>query len=151
MGRRDLLTSAAMTKDELVAAIKQILPLTRAQKWDEAFTQYQALVGREDFLELKPDDQRKVLEMMILQPAKQLPNKLSAIVLDAHRAALPALIELVSNHNEPADYELLGLAHQRLGNEEAASNIYKAGLQLERARNAASDLCGRLMNRMSAL
>jgi hypothetical protein len=140
-----------MTKDELVAAIKQILPLTREQRWDEAFTKYHALVARPDFLELRPEDQRKVLEMMILQPAKQLPNKLSAIILEAHRAAMPALNELVGNHNEPADYELLGLAHQRLGNEDAASNIYKAGLKIERERNAASDLCGRLMNRMSAL
>jgi hypothetical protein len=140
-----------MTKDELVAAIKTILPLTREQKWDEAYTKYGELVSRPDFIELKADDQRKVLEMMILQPAKQLPNKLSKVIMDAHRAALPALTELVSNYSEPADHELLGLAHQRLGNEEAASNIYKAGLALERARNAASDLCGRLMNRMAAL
>lgn len=140
-----------MTKEELVAAVKEILPLTRQLKWDEAFEKYKALVGRPDFLELRPEDQRKVLEMMILQPAKQLPNKLSPIIVDAHRTALPALTELVSNYSEPADHELLGLVHQRLGNEEAASNIYKAGLALERARNAASDLCGRLMNRMSAL
>lgn len=148
----NVLTSPSMmTKDELVAAIKQILPLTREQRWDEAFTKYKAVVARPDFIELRPEDQRKVLEMMVLQPAKQLPNKLSEVILDAHRAALPALTELVSNHGEPADHELLGLVHQRLGNEEAASNIYKAGLAIERQRNAASDLCGRLMNRMSAL
>lgn len=140
-----------MTKDELVAAIKTILPLTRAQKWDEAFGKYRELVSRPDFIELKPEDQRKVLEMMVLQPAKQIPNKPSEIIIDAHRAALPALTELVSNYGEPADHELLGLVHQRLGNEEAASNIYKAGLAIERQRNAASDLCGRLMNRMAAL
>lgn len=147
----DVLTSPAMTKEELVATIKEILPLTRQMKWDEAFAKYRDLVSRPDFLELKPEDQRKVLEMMVLQPAKQLPNKLSEVILDAHRAALPALTELVSNYSEPADHELLGLAHQRLGNEEAASNIYKAGLALERQKNAASDLCGRLMNRMAAL
>lgn len=140
-----------MTKDELVAAMKTIVALTREQKWDEAYGAYGKLVGRPDFIELKPDDQRKVLELMVLQNSKQLPNKLSPVILDAHRAALPALTELVSNYGEPADHELLGLAHQRLGNEEAASNIYKAGLAIERQRNAASDLCGRLMNRMAAL
>jgi hypothetical protein len=151
VGRRYVLISEPMTKDELIAAVKEILPLTRAHKWDEAYTLYLALVSRPDFAELKADDQRKVLEMMILQNVKALPNKPSQVILDAHRAALPALTELVSVHGEPADHELLGLVHQRLGNEEAASNIYKAGLTIERQRNAASDLCGRLMNRMAAL
>ncbi|MGZ3423868.1 MAG: hypothetical protein ACXWUG_21860 [Polyangiales bacterium] len=140
-----------MTKDELVAAMKLIMPLTREQKWEEAYTQYHALVSRPDFLELDPKDQRKVLELMILQNAKQLPKKSPQIILDAHRAALPALTELVSVHGEPADHELLGMVHEKLGNEQAAANIYKAGLATERQRNAASDLCGRLMNRMSAL
>ncbi|MBI2388769.1 MAG: hypothetical protein HYV09_04050 [Deltaproteobacteria bacterium] len=140
-----------MQKEELVTAMKRIVALTREQKWDEAYARYHELVARPDFTELKAEDQRKVLEMMVLQNTKQLPNKLSQIILDAHRAALPALTELVSVHGEPSDHELLGLAHQRLGNEEAASNIYKAGLAIERQRNAASDLCGRLMNRMAAL
>lgn len=146
-----MLDLGAMTKDELVASMKQIMTKTREGKWDEVYTAYQALVARPDFLELRPDDQRKVLELMILQNAKQLPSKPGPIVLEAHRAALPALTELVSVHGEPSDHELLGMVHEKLGNEQAASNIYKAGLAIERQRNAASDLCGRLMNRMAAL
>ncbi len=140
-----------MTKDELVATMKAIMTKTREGKWDEVYGAYHALVARPDFLELRPEDQRKVLELMILQNAKLLPSKPSAVVLEAHRAALPALTELVSVHGEPADHELLGMVHEKLGNEQAASNIYKAGLAIERQRNAASDLCGRLMNRMAAL
>lgn len=140
-----------MQKEELVAAMKRIVALTREQKWDDAYAAYHQLVGNPGFAQLRPEDQRKVLEMMVLQNTKQLPSKLSQIILDAHRAALPVLTELVSVYGEPSDHELLGLAHQRLGNEMAASNIYKAGLKIERERNAASDLCGRLMNRMAAL
>jgi len=140
-----------MQKEDLVAAMKRIVALTREQKWDEAYTAYHQLVANPGFAQLRPEDQRKVLEMMVLQNTKQLPNKLSQIILDAHRAALGTLTELVSLYGEPSDHELLGLAHQRLGNEMAASNIYKAGLTIERQRNAASDLCGRLMNRMAAL
>lgn len=140
-----------MQKEDLVAAMKRIVAQTREQKWDEAYAGYHQLVSNPGFGQLRPEDQRKVLEMMVLQNTKQLPNKLSQIILDAHRAALPSLTELVSIYGEPADHELLGLAHQRLGNEDAASNIYKAGLAIERQRNAASDLCGRLMNRMAAL
>lgn len=140
-----------MQKEELVAAMKRIMALTRTQQWDEAYAAYHELVANPGFSQLRPEDQRKVLEMMVLQNTKQLPNKLSAIILDAHRAALPTLTELVSLYGEPSDHELLGLAHQRLGNELAASNIYKAALVIERQRNAASDLCGRLMNRMAAL
>jgi hypothetical protein len=140
-----------MTKDELVAAMKRIMPLTRAQKWDEVYAAYHALVAHPGFVALRAEDQRKVLDMMVLSNAKSLPSKLSAVVLDAHRATLGILTDLVSTHAEPSDHELLGLVHERLGNEQAASNIYKAGLVLERQRNAASDLCGRLMNRMAAL
>jgi hypothetical protein len=140
-----------MTKDELVAAMKRIVSLTREQAWDAAYQGYADLVGRADFLQLRVEDQRKVLEMMILSNAKSLPTRSTEPILAAHRAALPALTELVSVHGEPADHELLGMAHQRLGNDEAASNIYKAGLAIERQRNAASDLCGRLMNRVSSI
>jgi hypothetical protein len=57
----------------------------------------------------------------------------------------------VANHNEPADYELLGVCHVVLGNEESASNIFKAALAIERERDAASPLCGSLMKRVSML
>ena len=58
----------------------------------------------------------------------------------------------VSRDGEPSDHELLGVCHLRLGNDLAASNIFKAGLKIERERgNSATDLCGRLMNRVSAI
>jgi hypothetical protein len=72
-------------------------------------------------------------------------------MIDAHRAALPALTELVSVHQDPADHEMLGICHVLLGNEASASVIFRAGLALERDRNPGSDLCGELMKRISMI
>jgi hypothetical protein len=46
---------------------------------------------------------------------------------------------------------MLGACHAALGNEQSAAAIFREGLRLERERNAASDLCGSLMTRLSAL
>jgi hypothetical protein len=72
-------------------------------------------------------------------------------LIDAHRAAIPALTELVSQHKEPEDYEMLGICHLTTGDEKTAATMFQEGLTLERARNAGSDLCGRLMTRVSSL
>jgi len=137
-----------MTKEELVAAVKDIVAKTRAQDLDGAYQGYSALFLREGFTTLAAPDQRQALKLVIMakRSGKQ-PDSLT----DAHRAALTALSELVSAHNEPEDYELLGLCHLMLGNDQAASNIFREALSLERARNPQSDLCGRLMTRISAI
>ena len=58
---------------------------------------------------------------------------------------------MVSTHNEPADFELLGMCHVVVGNEAGAAAVFRAGLTIERERNAQSDLCGALMKRVSML
>ena len=57
----------------------------------------------------------------------------------------------MSRFEEPADYEMLGICHLLLEHTEAASNMFRQGLNLERARNPASDLCGRLMSRVASI
>jgi hypothetical protein len=52
---------------------------------------------------------------------------------------------------EPADHEMLGICHVILGHEEAASQIFRAGLNIERTRSPGSDLCGELMKRISLI
>ena len=71
--------------------------------------------------------------------------------IEAHRAAIAPLTELVSAHGEPGDHEMLGICHLAVGNEESASAIFKAGLAIERERSPQSDLCGTLMKRVSML
>jgi hypothetical protein len=137
-----------MTKDDLVSAVKAIISQARGGDVEGSYRSYKELFLRPGFTSLRPEDQRQALKLLVL--AKRT-GAASADLKEAHRAALGALTELVSNLNEPEDYEMLGMCHLLVGNEQAASNIFKAGLQIERERNAQSDLCGRLMTRLSSI
>jgi hypothetical protein len=137
-----------MTKDELVAEVKRIIGVARTGDVEGTYPGYAALFLQPDFVVQRPEDQRQVLKLLVL--AKRSGPK-SAALLDAIRAALAPLTELVSRHNEPEDYEMLGVCHVLLGNEKSASAIFQEGLTLERQRSAQSDLCGRLMTRLSAI
>jgi hypothetical protein len=137
-----------MSKEALVSAVKAIVAQQRAGDVEGSYEGYAKLYSSPEFAANKPEDQRQALKLLILakrygQPSEKL--------IEAHRAAIPALTELVSTLNEPEDYELLGLCHQMIGNEEAASNMFRHGLTLERARNPQSDLCGRLMSRVASI
>src|SRR5262249_20907626 len=101
------------------------------------------------FLTLRPEDQRQALRLMV--HAKVQVRAPTPAMIEAHRAALMPLTELVSVHGEPSDHELLGTAHALLGNTQSADRIYRAGLAIERERNPSSDLCGELMKKISLL
>ena len=137
-----------MTKEALKDALKQIMALARDGDADGSFDGYRELFGKELFAAQKPEDQRQVLKLLVLAKRTGQP---SAALVEAHRAAIGPLTELVSTMNEPDDYEMLGVCHLMIGNEEAASNMFRRGLVLERERNPQSDLCGRLMTRVSQL
>jgi len=139
---------AAMSKEALVAAVKQVMAQSRAGDVEGSYDGYAKLYGMADFSANKPEDQRQALKLLILAKRQGQP---SAKLVEAHRAAIPALTELVSTLEEPEDYEMLGLCHLLIGNEQAASNMFRQGLTLERAKNPASDLCGRLMTRVAAI
>lgn len=138
-----------MSKEELVAAVKRIVTVARSGDLDGAYEGYRDLFSGPGFVAERPEDQRQALRLMVL--AKNLPHKPTAAMIDAHRAAVPALTELVSVHQEPADHEMLGVCHLILGNADSASTIFRAGLALERERNPSSDLCGELMKRISMI
>lgn len=138
-----------MANEELVSSVKQIAKLARGGDLDAAYRGYRDLFSSPVFITYRPEDQRQALRLMIL--AKNAPHKPTEAMIDAHRAAVPALTELVSVHQEPGDHEMLGICHVLLGNEESASVIFRAGLALERERNPSSDLCGELMKRISML
>lgn len=137
-----------MSKEALKDALKQIMAQARGGDVEGSYDGYKALFSNPIFGANKPEDQRQVLKLLILAKRTGQP---SAKLVDAHRAAIPALTELVSTHNDPEDYELLGVCHLLVGNEEAASNMFRQGLTLERERNPQSDLCGRLMTRVSQI
>ena len=138
-----------MANDALVAAVKRIVAVSRGGNLDEAYSGYRDLFSSPDFPTYRPEDQRQALRLMIL--AKHAPRVPTASMIEAHRAAVPALTELVSTYQEPADHEMLGICHVALGNADSASSIFRAGLALERERNPSSDLCGELMKRISLI
>lgn len=138
-----------MSKEELVSAVKRIVTLARSGDLDGAYAGYRDLFTSPGFLAERPEDQRQALRLMVL--AKNAPHKPTETMVDAHRAAVPALTELVSVYQEPADHEMLGVCHLILGNADSASAIFRAGLSLERERNPSSDLCGELMKRISMI
>lgn len=138
-----------MSKEALVQAVKSIVNLMRAGNLDEAYVGYRDLFGSSVFVDCRPEDQRQALRLMIF--AKGVPAVPTESMIEAHRAAIAPLTELVSVHHEPSDHELLGICHVVLGNTESADRIFRAGLMLERERNPSSDLCGAFMKRISFL
>ena len=58
---------------------------------------------------------------------------------------LPSVSLLIAAHNEAQDYELLGLCQVRVDDEAGARASFQKGLDLERARDPQSPLCGQLM------
>ena len=138
-----------MPNEALLTAVKSIVANARAGKLDEAYVGYRDLFASPAFATYDAHDQRQALRLMV--HAKGLPSPLAPAVVEAHRAAVAPLTDLVSKHNEPADYEMLGMCHVAVGNEQEAATVFRAGLTLERERSAQSDLCGAFMRRISML
>jgi hypothetical protein len=139
----------AMANEALVSAVKTIVAQARAGKLDEAYAGYRALFVSPGFRGYEANDRRQALRLMV--HAKGVPDPATPAMVEAHRAAIEPLTELVSMHGEPADFEMLGMCHVAVGNEAGAGTVFRAGLAIERERNAQSDLCGALMKRVSML
>ncbi|MBK9000520.1 MAG: hypothetical protein IPM35_32775 [Myxococcales bacterium] len=137
-----------MSKDILVARVKEAVTLARSGDADGANDAYRALFELPEFRANRPEDQRQALKLLIL--AKHSGPK-SEKLIEAHRSAIAPLTDLVSQHAEPQDYELLGICHLVTGDETTSAELFRQGLTLERARDTGSDLCGRLMTRVSSL
>ncbi|MCL2724099.1 MAG: hypothetical protein FWD69_06635 [Polyangiaceae bacterium] len=137
-----------MSKEALVSAVKQIVAISRSGDAEASFDGYARLFNQPWFSSNRPEDQRQALKLFVL--AKRV-GQPSARLLEAYRAAIAPLTELVSVLGEPEDFEMLGVCHLMVGNEEAASNLFRRGLALERDRDPASDLCGRLMTRVASI
>jgi hypothetical protein len=138
-----------MPNEALLTTVKSIVANARSGKLDEAYAGYRDLFASPAFATYEANDQRQALRLMV--DAKGLPQPLSAAVLEAHRTAVASLTELVARHNEPGDFEMLGMCQVAVGDEAAAMTAFRAGLDLERAKNAQSDLCGAFMRRISML
>jgi hypothetical protein len=142
-------SSHFVANEALVQSIKDIVARAKEGDVDGSYHGYRELFSGAAFKTYRVEDQRQALKLMILK--KGAPESPTAAMVEAHSAAIERLTELVSTHNEPSDYELLGVCHVVLGNEESASGIFKAALAIERERDPSSTLCGTLMKRVSML
>lgn len=114
---------------------------------DGAYRGYRDLFASPEFAGYRVEDQRQALQLMVLM--KGAPKPATPPMLEAHGAARGILSGLVAAHSEPSDHELLGICHVVLGDEASASDVFRAGLAIERARDPQSKLCGTLMKRVS--
>ena len=138
-----------MANEVFVAQVKQILGLAKSGKADEAYSGWTALLSSPTFGEYSIGDRRQALKILV--NAKIPPTNPAKNVVDAHRAASAVLAKMVEEGNEPADHELLGICYVFMGDEARASDVFRKGLTLERARDAGSPLCGSLMKWVAAV
>jgi hypothetical protein len=138
-----------VANEKLVEAIKAIVARAKDGDMDGAYGGYRDLFATPAFAGYRVDDQRQALRLMIMM--KHAPSKPPPAMVEAHRAAIPPLKQMVEVQHEPKDHELLGICHVVVGDEATASAIFRAGLAIERERSPQSDLCGSLMKRVSML
>jgi hypothetical protein len=137
-----------VANEALVDAIKQIMALAKTGDVDGANARYADLFASETFAGYSTEDQRQALKILILAKRK---GPVSPSLIETHRAAIAPLAKLVEAHGAASDYEMLGICYQLTGQEADAAAMFRAGLDLERAQDPESDLCGRLMKRFSEL
>ena len=138
-----------MANETLVQAIKALVALAKDGDIDGMYRGYRDLFAAPDFPGYRADDQRAALKLMVLM--KGAPAAPTAAAVEAYAAAAIPLQTLVELHGEPKDHELLGLCYVATGDEKSATEVFKAGLAIERERSPQSDLCGALMKRISML
>jgi hypothetical protein len=129
-------------------AVKQAIGLARESRWDEFFTTYAQLFHAAEFAQNKDEDQRQALKLMIM--TRGVPAPTSQAGVQAYQAAWYAITRLINANNDPRDYELLGLTHLRLGDEEGARKIFQTGHEAAIAAND-GDLCGVYLRHLSML
>lgn len=134
---------AFMAPQKLVQDIKRIVALARQGKPEQAYAGYQKLFSDPAFGSYSPEAQRQALRLMV--HVRRTTNVAPDYVVRAHRAAIAPLMELAGAHGNPEDFEMLGLCQVMVDDEASAAVSFKAGLNIERARNPQSDLCGKLM------
>ena len=138
-----------MANEALVSTIKQIMAIAKTGDADGANARYAELFASDAFGSYSPEDRRQALKLFIL--AKQKGGAPAPSFIETHRAAIAPLTSLVDEHDDPADYEMLGVCYVLTGEEAVAATMFRAGLDRERTRDPESDLCGRLMKRFSAI
>ena len=138
-----------MPNETLVLHVKQIIGMAKGGKVPEAYAAYKALFESKEFSTYSVEDRRTAIKLAV--NARLPPINPPQHVIDAHRAAMKSLEEMIGERGEPIDFELLGICCMFIGDDKRASNMFRTGLRIERERNPQSDLCGSLMKWVAAV
>jgi hypothetical protein len=138
-----------MPNEALVAQVKQIVGMAKTGKVQEAYAAYKSLFTSKDFNTYSVEDRRTAIKLVV--NAKIPPTNPAPHVIEAHRAAMKPLEEMIGEKGEPADFELLGICCVFVGEDKRAADMFRTGLRIERERNPQSDLCGSLMKWVAAV
>jgi len=136
-----------VANEALVSSIKGIIARAKNGDADGAYDGYRELFASPEFAGYRVEDQRQALQLMVLM--KGAPKPPTPAMIKAHSAARHLLVTLVKAHSEPSDHEMLGICHVLLGDEASASEVFRAGLAIERLRDPQYKMCGSLMKRVS--
>lgn len=138
-----------MATEALVQAVKQLITLAKSGQVDEAYAGYAKLFSSPEFATYPLDEQRQAIKVVV--NAKVPPNRPTPAQVQVHKAALGSLNKMLATTGSAADHELIGICLVFAGDEKKAAEHFRTGLQLERANNPQSDLCGSLMKWVAAV
>ena len=138
-----------MATEALIAEVKRIVALAKAGNNDDAYKGYAALYRSPQFKTYPMEEQRQAIKMVA--NIKIVPNRPSAAQLDAFKAAIEPLTEILGALGVAEDFQWLGICCLVGGDEKRAGELFRTGLKLERDRNPQSDLCGSLMKWVAAV
>jgi len=102
-----------MANQELTQNMRRITSLARSGNFEEAYIAYRDLFGDPAFEMYRPEEQRQALTLMV--HAKGVPSTPTPAMMEAHRAAMGPLNELVRTYLEPGDQEMLGICQAMVG------------------------------------
>jgi len=135
-------------KPDMGTTLKEIRAMAKDGRVAESFRQLALLFGAAAFAACRAEDRRRALRMLVSAKPHKSANEER---MRAHLAAVPALQLLILEHHEPSDYEMLGAAYVELGEPKKASDVWRKALDIERARDPGSELCGDLMRRVAPI
>jgi hypothetical protein len=138
-----------MATEALVKRVKEILAIAKSGKVDDAYNAYAEMFLSAEFRSYPMEEQRHAIKLVV--NAKVPPNNPTKTQIEAYRAAMTPLQEILGAMGDPQDFELLGICNVVIGQDKVAADLFRTGLRLERERNPQSDLCGSLMKWVAAV
>ncbi len=138
-----------MATEALVTEVKRIVGLAKSGAVDDAYKAYATLYRSAPFRAYPLEEQRQAVKLVA--NVKIPPHNPSPAHVDAFRAAIEPLSEILGAKGEPEDFQWLGICCLVTGDEKRAAELFRTGLKLERDKNPQSDLCGSLMKWVAAV